>query len=86
MIGIITNANPFSNVYLRTASGLSTCYTLSQSTFLGFLATLCYLWDLSSLTRDQVHAPCTGNMESQPLDHKGLPSSSLIFKDCFISM
>ena len=30
----------------------------------GFLATLCSLWDLSSLTRDQTCAPCGGSMES----------------------
>ena len=26
--------------------------------------------DLSCPTRDQIHAPCSGSMESQPLDHQ----------------
>ena len=30
----------------------------------GFLATLCSLWDLSSLTSDQTCAPCGGSVES----------------------
>ena len=30
----------------------------------------------SCLTRDRTWAPCSGNPESQPLDHKGSPSSS----------
>ena len=29
-----------------------------------FLAALCSMWDLSSLTRDQTHAPCSGSTES----------------------
>ena len=29
------------------------------------------LWDLSSLTRNQTHAPCIRSMESYPLDHQG---------------
>ena len=29
--------------------------------------------DLSSLTRDQTHAPCVGSTESQPLDRQGSP-------------
>ena len=29
-----------------------------------FLAAQCGMQDLSSLTRDQTHAPCMGNMES----------------------
>ena len=27
--------------------------------------------DLSSLSKDWTHAPCTGSMESKPLDHQG---------------
>ena len=29
-----------------------------------FLATLCGMWDLSSLTRNETHAPCIGSVES----------------------
>ena len=29
------------------------------------------MWDLSSLTRDQTYAPCSGSTESQPLDLQG---------------
>ena len=29
--------------------------------------------DLSSLTRDQTRAPCSGSLESQPLDRQGSP-------------
>ena len=29
-----------------------------------FSAVLCDMWDLSSLTRDQTHAPCSGSSES----------------------
>ena len=32
----------------------------------------------SSLTRDQTHAPCIGNLESQPLDHQGGPFPCLL--------
>ena len=32
--------------------------------FFFFLAALCSMWDLSSLTRDQTQAPCIGSMES----------------------
>ena len=38
-----------------------------------FLATLCGVWDLSSPTRGQTYAPCSGSLESQPLDHQGSP-------------
>ena len=33
----------------------------------------CGLWDLSSQTRDQTHIPCSGSLESQPLDWQGSP-------------
>ena len=32
----------------------------------------------SSLTRDQTRAPCTGSLESQPLDHQGSPCAHLL--------
>ena len=31
------------------------------------------MWDLSALTRDRTHAPCSGSTESQLLDHQGSP-------------
>ena len=41
--------------------------------FLIFLATPGGMRDLSSLTRDGTHAPCSGSVESQPLDSQGSP-------------
>ena len=32
------------------------------------------MWDLSSLTRDRTHVPCTGNAKSWPLATKEVPS------------
>ena len=31
------------------------------------------MWDLSSLTRDQTWASSSGSIESEPLDHYGIP-------------
>ena len=39
------------------------------------------MWGLSS--RDQIHAPCTGSVESKPLDHQGGPTMSFLFTLCF---
>ena len=36
--------------------------------FFGY--TVCGMQDLSSPTRDQTHAPCSGSAESQVLDHQ----------------
>ena len=33
--------------------------------------------DPSSSTRDQTQIPCIGRMESQPLDHQGIPGMEL---------
>ena len=44
-----------------------------------FLVTLCSLWDLSSLTRDQTHGPCSGSTESKPLDSQGIPIIQQMF-------
>lgn len=33
---------------------------------------------LSSLSRDWIHAPCFGSVESPPLDHQGSPSSKFL--------
>ena len=45
-----------------------------------FLATLCGMWDLSSLARDWTCAPCSGRVESLPLDCQGI----LIFLFLFL--
>ena len=37
---------------------------LKNSKQIFFSAAPCSMWDLSSLTRDQTHTPCTGSMES----------------------
>ena len=34
------------------------------------------LWDLRSLTRDRTRVPCSGSVESSPLDGQGSPSSA----------
>ena len=34
----------------------------------------CSKWESASLIRDWTWAPCTGSMESQPLDHQGSPN------------
>ena len=41
--------------------------------FFFFLATTDSTWDLSSLTRTQIHTPCSGSMESYPLDRQVSP-------------
>ena len=33
----------------------------------------CSMQDLSSLTRDQTHVPCSGSIESELPDHQGSP-------------
>ena len=38
-----------------------------------FLAMPCSTWDLVSPTRDWTWALCNGSVESQPLDHQGIP-------------
>ena len=32
------------------------------------------MWDLYSLTRDQIHVPCIGSTESEPLDQQESPT------------
>ena len=39
--------------------------------FAGNFFTNSATWE--ALTRNQICAPCTGSMESQPLDHQGIP-------------
>ena len=41
------------------------------------------MWDLSSLTRDWTCIPFTGSMESQPLDHQGIPLFLHILRTVF---
>ena len=36
------------------------------------------MWDLSSPTRDQTRAPCSGSMESSPLDRQGSPKAAVL--------
>ena len=41
----------------------------------------------SSLTEDQTQAPCTGSLESEPLDHQGSPSHAIVYSTlstCFL--
>ena len=38
-----------------------------------FLAMPWGMWDLSFLTRDQTHVPCSGSIEYWSLDHQGSP-------------
>ena len=38
------------------------------------LAEPCSMRDLSSLTGDRTHAPCSASVHSQPLDHQGSPN------------
>ena len=41
--------------------------------FIMFLAAQHSMWDLCLLTRDRPHAPCSGSVESQSLDHQESP-------------
>ena len=38
----------------------------------------CSIWGLSSQTGDQTQTLCIGNMESQPLDHRGRPARQIL--------
>ena len=42
----------------------SRSYMVSGFTFILFLAALHGMQDLNALTRDQIHTPCRGSMES----------------------
>ena len=53
--------------------------------FFFFLAMPWGMWDLSFLTRDRTHVPCSGSMEYQPLDHQG-SSQRLSFVFCFLGI
>jgi len=54
--------------------------------FFYFLATPHGMPDLSSLTRDQIHTPCSGSAESSTLDCPGIPSLHVLLKNsCLIA-
>ena len=46
-----------------------------------FLATVCDLQDLSSLTRLWARAPCSGDVKSLPLDRQGSPKTLSFERD-----
>ena len=51
-----------------------------------FLAMPRGTWELSSPTRDGTHVPCTGSVESWPLNHRGSPKAQWMLRerrDCF---
>ena len=50
--------------------------------FFSLLATLCGMWNLSSLTRDGICVPCPGSTESQFLDCQGIPQ--ILFLDKYL--
>ena len=66
------------NLKLRSFFPSSSSFPLEQ--FWGFFCFLffCSLWDPSSPTRDQTRAPFSGSAESQPLDHHGIPTLSML--------
>ena len=54
--------------------------------FFYFLPTPHGMPDLSSLTRDQIHTPCSGSAESSTLDCPGIPSLHVLLKNsCLIA-
>ena len=48
-----------------------------------FLSVPHSMQDLSSLIKDQTHAPCRGRTEFKPLDHQGSPEP-FIFAFCTV--
>jgi len=60
-------------VYPSVNTTLSRSLWLHGDLFFFFLATTDSTWDLSSLTRTQIHTPCSGSMESYPLDRQVSP-------------
>ena len=56
---------------MKQVISLSCSFPLGHLHFFSFLVIPCGIWDLSSLTRDETHAPCIGSMESEPLGHQG---------------
>ena len=55
--------------------------TVFKTLFFSFLI-FGHMWDLSSPTRDQTHAPCSGTMESKPLDSQGSPNPLILLTIC----
>ena len=44
------------------------------------VAVLCHMQDLSSLTRDWTHSPCSGRLEPESLDYQGGPPFSVLLR------
>ena len=59
-------------------SGLPASFYVPNNLSNFFLAVPCYLWNLSSPTRDQTQAPWSGSMESWPLDCLGISLNDLL--------
>ena len=52
------------NVKARNSGRISMLQSEGKFHFLKYLSAAQYVWDFSSLPRDQTHAPCTGSEES----------------------
>ena len=63
-------------VSLRLKAGESELFKKKKKFF--FLAIPCSMQDLSSLTRNWTHAPCSGSTEFQPLDLQESPSERFL--------
>ena len=48
----------------RQSSGQDTALSLLKMWVILYLVALHSMWDLSSSTREQIHAPCSGSTES----------------------
>ena len=53
---------------------ISDCYSVKFGFFFFFLAMPCSMWDLSSPTRDQTHAPCIGSVSLNHWTTREVPS------------
>ena len=53
------------------------CFKFLDCYLFIYLAAPHSMQDPSSLTRDQTRFPCSGSVESQPLEHQGIPINSL---------
>ena len=60
-------------MYISYVRSLFKCFVLFLKDI--FLATSQGMWDLGSLTRDQINAPCIGSLKSSPLDPQVRPLS-----------
>ena len=48
-------------------------FLLKKENSFFYFFTMCHMWGLSSLTRDQICATCSGRVASQPAGHQGSP-------------